>query len=388
MVSSWSRISRAAYAAVALAVVGLGAQPALAQLPADPLIAQKLPARGTAHWVWLNDFAFPHLTDGRAYLIDADQGRMLGVLSTGFSFVSVLVPRTGSVIYSPETYFSRGTRGTRTDVVTLYDAGTLVPVGEIVIPPKRASALPMHALQALTDDDRFLLIYNFTPAQSTTVVDTRARKLVGELDTAGCSLVYPTGPRTFFSICGDGGLLSVTLNDAGKISHQAHGAPLFDMQKDPLTEKAVRRGDTWYFVSYDGDVYPIRTSGAQQVLDTRWSLTTPEERADAWRPGGLQQLAIHGASGRLFAIMHQGPRETHKDPGKEVWVFDVKTHARVQRFSMKNDVSSIEVSQDDHPLLYSAFMGSSAFDIYDATNGEYLRSVDDVGATPGLIVAP
>ncbi|HVY81361.1 MAG TPA: amine dehydrogenase large subunit [Steroidobacteraceae bacterium] len=368
--------------------MGIGAQPALAQLPADPLATQKLPVRGAAHWVWLNDFAFPHLTDGRAYLIDADQGRMLGVISTGFSFISVLVPRTGSVIYSPETYFSRGTRGTRTDVVTLYDSGTLAPLGEIVIPAKRASALPMHALQALTDDDRFLLIYNFTPAQSTTVIDTRARKLVGELDTAGCALVYPTGPRAFFSICGDGGLLSVTLSDAGKISHQTHGAPLFDVQKDPLTEKAVRLGDKWYFVSYDGDAYPIRTTGAQQVLDTRWSLTTPEERADGWRPGGLQQLAIHRASGRLFAIMHQGPRETHKDPGKEVWVFDVKTHARVQRFSMKNEVSSIEVSQDDRPLLYGAFLGRSALDIYDAADGEYLRSVEDVGATPGLIVAP
>ena len=388
MASSWSRTSSAACAAITLALLGAGAQHASAQLPAEPLVAQKLPPRGAGHWLWLNDFAFPHLPDGRAYLIDADQGRMLGMLSTGFSFVSVLIPRDRSVIYSPETYFSRGTRGERTDVVTLYDSGTLAPLGEIVIPSKRASALPMQALQVLTDDDRFLLIYNFTPAQSTTVVDTRSRKFVGELDTAGCALVYPTGPRSFFSICADGGVLSVTLDDAGKIARQVHSAPLFNVQKDPLTEKAVRVGNIWYFVSYDGEMHPLHAGGTRPSVGTRWFLATADERAAGWRPGGLQQLAVHRSTGRLYAIMHQGPRQTHKDPGKEVWVFDLNTRSRVQRLSMKNEVSSIEVSQDDRPLLYGAFLGSSTLDIYDASRGDHLRAVTDLAATPGLIVVP
>ena len=55
--------------------------------------------------------------------------------------------------------------------------------------------MPMLAQARLTDDDRFLLIYNYTPAQSVTVVDVPARKFVGEVDIAGCALVYPTGPR-------------------------------------------------------------------------------------------------------------------------------------------------------------------------------------------------
>lgn len=51
------------------------------------------------------------MTDGMAYLIDGDDGRCLGSLSTGMSFVRVVLPRDGRVIYSPETYFSRGTLG-------------------------------------------------------------------------------------------------------------------------------------------------------------------------------------------------------------------------------------------------------------------------------------
>lgn len=51
------------------------------------------------------------MTDGMAYLIDGDDGRCLGSLSTGMSFVRVVLPQDGRVIYSPETYFSRGTLG-------------------------------------------------------------------------------------------------------------------------------------------------------------------------------------------------------------------------------------------------------------------------------------
>jgi methylamine dehydrogenase heavy chain len=270
-----------------------------AQLPIDPLRVQQLPARSSPHWVWLNDFSFLHVTDGRAVLIDADHGQVRGMLSTGYNFVSVVLPRDGSVIYAPETYFARGTRGVRTDVITFYDPAHLAPTGEVVIPTKRASAIPMFAQAVLTDDDRFLLIYNFTPAQSTSVVDTRSRKFVGELDTAGCALMYPTGPRDFFAICADGGLLSVTLDDSGQAAHVSHSAPLFDPRKDPLSEKAVRDGITWYFVSFDSDIYPIETARRGSVLKPRWSLVSAQERKDGWRSGGLQQIALHRAKRRL-----------------------------------------------------------------------------------------
>ena len=39
----------------------------------------------------------------------------------------------------PATYYSRGTHGTRTDVVEIYDTEHLAPQAEVVIPPKRAT---------------------------------------------------------------------------------------------------------------------------------------------------------------------------------------------------------------------------------------------------------
>src|SRR6202046_827061 len=232
----------------ALILCALLAAPAGAELPSDsargPEVAT-LAVPASKHWVWVNDFVFPHMVDGMAYLIDGDSGRYLGTLSTGFGFAHLILSRDGKLIYSPETYFSRGTRGKRTDVVTLYDAGTLKVLGEIPIPPKRSSNLPMMANAVLTDDDRFLLIYNFNPGQSVTVVDTTTRKFVREVETPGCALVYPTGPRSFFSVCGDGSLSLVNLDDEGA-AQQKRTEPLFDLAADPVTEKAVRIGPVWY----------------------------------------------------------------------------------------------------------------------------------------------
>jgi methylamine dehydrogenase heavy chain len=381
--------TRRAGARVALALMASiwGAR-GWAQLPTDPPAVEQLPSKPTPHWVWVNDTSFFAYPDGRAFLVDGDSGKMLGMLSTGFSFTGILVPKAGGVIYSPEIYFSRGTRGTRTDVVTIYDAARLEPLGEIEIPPKRASILPMAGAQALTDDERFLLIYNFTPAQSVTVVDTRSRKFVGEIETAGCALVYPTGPRSFFSICGDGALLVTTLTDAGTLASHVRTAAVIDVLKDPVTEKGVRRGDTWLFASFEGVLHPLRATASGVEAGPTWPLFTQQELAQHWRTGGLNHLAMHGGSGRLYSIVHQGGPETREELGEEVWVYDVASRKRAQTITMRNKVGSIQVSQDSHPLLFACAMENNRLDIYDATSGKYLRTVEPLGQTPALLVTP
>ncbi len=347
----------------------------------------RLPAP-SKHWVWVNDFVFPHMADGLAYLVDGDSGKYLGTLSTGYGFARLVLPRDGKLIYSPETYFSRGTRGTRTDVVTIYDGSTLRVQGEIVVPAKRVSNMAVIGDSNLTDDDRFLLIYNFTPSQSVTVVDTTAKSFVGEVETAGCAFVFPTGPRSFFSICGDGGVLATELDASGHAANQSRTAPLFDVAHDPVTEKPVRVGDTWYFVSFEGRIVPLKAGPKGLSIGESWSLTTAAERQQGWRPGGLQQLAVHAGTGRLYAIMHRGGRDTHKDPGKDIWVYDIATHQRVQKFTTRALATSIQVSTDDHPLLYSIFLDSNVLDVYDALSGKPLRSVPSIGTTPTMMLTP
>ena len=361
--------------------------PAVAQLKPEPLVGSDLPEKPGPHWMWVNDVVFHHMADGKAFLVDGDAGTMRGMLSTGFGFNGVVVPRNRSAILSPEVYFSRGTRGTRTDVVTVYDPRKLAPVAEIGIPPKRGSHMPMTASAALTDDDRFLVIYNFTPAQTVSVVDVKARKFVGEIDIAGCALVYPTGPRSFFSLCGDGTAVAVRLDDAGKAAGKTRTAKLFDAVKDPVTEKGVRRGDTWYFVSFTGDVVPVQTTGGTTKAGARWSLLDAADRKASWRPGGMQHLSVHAASGRLYSLMHVGGEWSHKDPGTEVWVYDLASRKRQGRFALEGPATSINITQDANPVLFAIFIGAPKVDVYDPKGGKLLRSIGEIGFTPTTLVS-
>jgi len=373
---------------MALWLVSVMALQARADLPSELGAGPEVATLGapSSHWVWVNDLVFPHMSDGTAMLIDGDSGHYLGTLSTGFGFVHVLLPRDGKYVYSPETYFSRGTRGVRTDVVTIYDAKTLSPVNEIQIPPKRSSNLPMMANDVLTDDDRFLLIYNFTPAQSVTVVDMKAQKFASEVETPGCALVYPTGPRSFFSVCGDGSLALGQLDESGGVT-LSRSEPIFALQTDPVTEKAVRLGNTWYFVTFNGQIEPVTVSGNQVSKGSPWWLTSAEERNQGWRPGGLQQLAID-SNAHLYAIVHQGGPFTHKDPGKDVWVFDVNSHKRIDEIKLQEPAGSIQVTRDARPLLFTTFADNPTLNVYDAHAGRFLRAVGQVGTTPMLLVTP
>ncbi len=374
--------------ALLLALAAPLAQAQRTALPMDPIGQVVTLPPASPHWVWVNDMVFPHMSDGQALLLDGDSGQFLGMLNTGFAFNRIILPRDGKVIYSPESYFSRGTRGERTDVVTLYDPRTLTPLMEIAVPPKRSVNMPRMSNSELTDDDRFLLIYNFTPAQSLTVIDTQSRKFVGEIEIAGCALVYPTGNRSFFSICADGSFLDVRLDDNGRAANQQRTRPLFDVKTDVVTEKGVRIGNTWMFLSKGGVLHSIESSPKGLSPGASWSLPSATEKEQNWRPGGLQPIAVHEGLNRLYAIMHQGDADTYKDPGKEVWVYDLARRERIQRIELDNVASAIQVTRDAKPLLFTAFIDSTTTDVYDAVSGKHLRGIDSVGTTPTVLLTP
>ena len=147
-------------------------------------------------------------------------------------------------------------------------------------------------------------------------------------------------------------------------------------------------GSIWYFVSFAGRIYPLQAGPQQASVGSSWWLTSEAERKAGWRPGGIQQLALDSHQSRLYAIMHQGGVDTHKDPGKDVWVYDLHTRQRVQQLVFKNLASSIALSSDAKPLLYGIFINATDLDVYDAATGKLLRSVDHVGTTPTLMVTP
>jgi methylamine dehydrogenase heavy chain len=374
----------------------------------------ELPETPGPHWFWLSDIVLH-----RTALFDADRATLLGSISSGTAGVDFVIAPTFSPdhreIYLAETYFSRGVRGERTDVVTVYDARSLAPLAEIPLPAMRAEYFPGNAANALSDDGRFLAVFNLTPMASLSLVDVRARTFVGQVATPGCSLVYAAGPRRFFMLCANGGALVVTLDDAGNAT-PVRLPPFFDPQQDPLTEKAVRRGAEWLFVSFEGAVLPIDVSGPTIKPGARWSLVDDGDRKADWRIGGAQHLAVHAASGRLYALMHQGPADSHKAAGREVWVYDLASRKRVQRISVLNPlvsfvateggprggvarwvlekalpnpgVDGILVTQDEHPVLLAAGTIPPTVTVHDAMTGAVLKELPEVGLALSLMYTP
>jgi methylamine dehydrogenase heavy chain len=86
--------------------------------------------------------------------------------------------------------------------------------------------------------------------------------------------------------------------------------------------------------------------------------------------------------------MHQGGEGTHKDPGNQVWVFDVDKRVRVRTIALSSPAGAIQVTEDAQPLLLAAFIGSHNLDIYDAQSGRHLRTVPDIGLTPTTLLLP
>jgi len=391
---------------------------ALGDVPAETTgQVEQLPMPPHPHWVWVGDLVLR-----RSALIDADDSRFLGLINGGYGTIMPLLPSRRPEVYVPSTYYSRGTRGERTDAIEIYDLATLAPLAEVIVPPKRATNAVALGHAALSDDDRFLAVFNWTTGTSLSIVDAEKRVFAGEIATPGCSLVFAAGPRRFLSICADGSVFSVTLDDQGHEAARTRSQPFFDPKTDPVTEKAVRFGNQWLFVSFDGKIHPVDVSGAEIKFGEPWSLLGDPDREQSWRIGGMQHLAVHERSGRLYVLMHQGGPDTHKEPGEEVWIFDVTSHRRLMRVELRNPgltvygfpidvgrtwpwpfnrlwsvvldrfapaaVGFIQVTQDDAPLLLTASQFFGSLGVYDALDGHFLRRVEPTGWTSDVLVAP
>ncbi len=348
--------------------VALGGSFALADVPAEePGVAPTPPLN--PHWVFLSDAAFFHLTEGKIVIVDGDQTKVVSKLSTGYLADNRLSP-DGKELYVVETFWSRGTRGERTDVVTIFDMTSFRPVAEIKI-PGRFLAVTQPFNNGLSPDGRFLYVFNMNPATSVVVVDIKDRKLVGEISTPGCALVLP-GKDKFLMPCGDGTFLQVNLDAAGKEASRTRSEKIFDVDSDPISERPAITAKGYAFTSYGGKVYEIDMTGEAPAYAEPWSLTTDQEAG--WRPGGWEQVAYSPHTNELYVAMHQGGPGTHEQPGPEIWVYNLAEKKKVRVIKPEEPVLSITVSRDDKPIL-AAITETLGLAIMDAASGKQTGSM-------------
>lgn len=341
-----------------------------------------------ANRIYVVDTVFNHMIASELHVFDASDGKFLGLVPLSFiGFVQL--SHDGKNIYVATTYYSRNTRGKRTDVVEVWDADTLSFVREIKIPNKRASSLTYDGMFQLTNDGRFALVQNATPAQSVSVVDLQKHKFVEEITaTAGCWSIIPLPdtPRSFAAICGNGSLMTLALDEDGNLADQQRSKPMFPVANDPIFIAPGVLPHKLVFVSFYGNVYTADVDENGVSFEPEWSLLNDEDKADNWRPGGYNLLAVDPDSKRLYITMHPDGKEgSHKNPAAEIWVFDLKTRKRIARIPGRHALS-VEIDKaGDFPRLLTIDGGN--VNVYDISEPEpeYLRTIENA-AEAGLQV--
>ncbi len=352
---------------------------------AEPMgVIQQLPATYPDHWMMIQDVSFFHMSEGEIVVVDplatTQPAQYKGMLTASF-MAAYQRSHSRREHYVIETFTARGTRGgERTDVVTIYDNAGLKVQDEIVIPAKRLNGMPKPIATGLSADERLLMVYNFTPAQSVSIVDLEARTFVDEVPTPGCGFVVPIGERSFFSLCSNGSLRTTHLDHTGKPVSSEQTDKLFDADVDPVFEAYGASRGVAYFPTFQGRVLPVDIAGESPVQGEPWWLTEASERS--WRPAGIRPVITDADGVGYFLMQPDGAEGTHKDGGPEVWVFDLKKHQRMARLVLKNRGLTLGTSGGGKSRLLAVTNTEMKVDIYRLPAGEFVQTLGIEAETP------
>ena len=364
-------------------IVTASAASATAQ-PWDTVLGDALDMPETdPHWVSVRG-------RGVAYLLDADSGKVGGTLDISNFTPAVRPAMDRERIYAYGSFYTRGTYGDRTDVLIGFDTNTTLPVSEVEIPPK-AAGIGNPGMIGLIND-RFIGVWNITPAITVSIVDLDSNEFVTEISIPNCAGVYPAG-EGFISSCANGTIQYVEIDSNGEEAERFSSEVFFDLFEDPVLDYAVPSNDGWVFMTMEGMVYEAQVNGDEVAISVGWPINPPDTGAtdrngmtlsndDDWRLGGRQPYAYSSNSEVLAVIMHQGGgQETFEDPGTEVWVFSTVSQHRGYRLAMEGGrmVNSVQITQDDDPLMLLSV--GSDIEVREPVTGRLVRTIENLSGT-------
>lgn len=322
---------------------------------------------------------------GTGFIIDGDAGEVKGTLVLS-DFTTALRPlMSQNKIFAYGSYYTRDYYGDREDIVLVLDASTTLPILEIPIPPKAAGLGHAGAISLLKE--KYLAVWNITPATSISLVDIERNEFVGEIALPGCAFVYAIADG-FIMPCGDGTIQYLEITDEGTETERTRSEQFFNVLEDPILDYAVPTADGWMFISMDGLVYEVTVNNGRVLVSDPWTINPESDgiadingvkrtNDDDWRLSGRQPFTYSAANEELFVLMHKGGgQETFEDPATEVWAFNTRTQRRGYRLEAEEGetFSSIQITQDEDPILIVG--GSAGIEIYKPTSGKKLREID------------
>ncbi len=317
---------------------------------------------------------FMSVTEDAGYVFDASSGEMYGLIAISGHTPAVQPSMARREFYAAASYYSRGSYGERTDLLTIHDFENLSPVAEVDIPEK-ILALPFRGYIGLMSSGNFVGVANMNPAQSVSIVNVENRSFVTDISTPGCGLIMPVDNDGFMSLCGDGTLQLIQLDDAGNESNRVRSSPFFEIQEDPVYDRPRPTRSGWLLLSNAGKVFNVTTAGTRIDISEPWSIVTAEDAAEGWYPGGTQFHTIHKELELMYVAMHQGEQYTHHEPGTEIWVFDLAEQRRVASIELEIPAAMLMVTQEEKPLLIVGNTDGETH-VYDALTFVHQRMIE------------
>ena len=324
------------------------------------------------------------------FLVDVDEGVVGGTLSVS-QFSPAMAPRMNEgLIYVYGSYYSRLNDGDRTDVVQIYDAATATAISEVEI-PTRTAGIGNPGMMGLIND-RFVGVWNITPATSVTLVDAETETFIGEISLPSCAGINPEA-RGWISVCGDGTAQYIELNNAGQEVRRIQSESFFDVFTDPVYDYAVPAADGWMYISFDGLLRKVMLNGDQLQVTEAFDINPESDGIpdvngvmprpdDNWRIGSYQPFSYHDGEALLVTLMHEGGgQETFEKAGTEVWVYNMRTGNRGYRLDLGEDVTArgVLLTPGDNPLMVLAT--NDGLQVRDPRSGELLRTVENISGT-------
>ena len=363
---------------VSVLVFGAVPHAVLAEVPVDHTPnTLSLPEVYPDSWVFVYAASQPVLGSYAIIDVNAADREYKGQFQGAF-YPSLITPNGSSELYIGESAFENVSHGKRTDVLTITRKSTLNEVGQIILPGAKRGIIVGNIMD-VTHDGKLILILNFTPASSVTVVDIEHRKVIGEVPIPGCTSVYPTGPHGFASLCGDGTLTAFSLGTKGRVIQQSRSTVFYQVDKDPLFLQPAVIGTTAYFVSRGGNIQPVNLARDKPEISPSWPLITPEQRADGWRTADGSFAAGDGNGSLYVRVYRETGYAKQERENSEVWVYDVSAKTRTRRIPLKNGGTSIEVTRGSKPYLVVTAESDpnigESLDVYDASNATWVRTI-------------
>lgn len=325
-------------------------------------------------------------------IFDAGTGKMVGMVNTSRDSDMAIDP-AGKFYYVAETIWSKVNRGTRQDLVSVYDSKTLKLISEIPT-PGRLIVGGFTTNFVLTDDGKTAYDYNFDPASSVNIIDMVKRKFVRAVELPGCAGMIPNPGVGFSSLCADGTIATVAIK--GATQDITRTEPFFDAAADPIFSNTVydRKKKQVVMVSYTG---LIRTASIGGKVEVSAPFSIQEaggmKPADvkpldiAWYPGGMQPVALHRPSGTLWVLMHKGEYWSHKEGAEEIWGVDLATKKLVKRIPVEGEPGNIQITQDDVAMIMvNSYKGKAL--VIDSKTGEVKHEIENAGGGLITVVEP